>query len=411
MSSESVSRRSYGTGSIVLRRGAYYGKWRAGDRQVMRKLGPPRRPGSRDGLTRKQAEAALRRLMQEVRVAPTAYERLTVEEAGARYLRHVEHVLGRKPTTVADYGSILRRHLAPYFGSQAIERITAEHLAAYMAAKAGEGLATKTVSNHLNFAHGLFAFALKRGWVAANPVAAVDRPRAAGPNPDIRYLDRGEVEALLRAVPDDLLGPTDRALYLTATMTGLRQGELVALRWQDVDWVAGVVRVRRNYTRGRFGTPKTRRSSRAVPMADRVAAELERQFQRSRYQADDDLVFGHPQTGHPYDASKSRKRFKDALAAAGLRPIRFHDLRHTFGTGMAAAGAPLRAIQEWMGHRDIQTTQVYADYAPDPSQGAAWAEAAFGVATNLATNLSETGGNSEPQKPHGNAGSQVDGAG
>jgi len=248
-----------------------------------------------------------------------------------------------------------------------------------MAAKGTEGLSTKTVANHLNFAHGLFAFALKRGWVAANPVAGVDRPRADGTNPDIRYLDRGEVEALLRGVPDDLLGPTDRALYLTATMTGLRQGELVALRWQDVDWVAGVVRVRRNYTRGRFGTPKTRRSSRAVPMADRIAGELERHFQRSLYQADDDLVFCHPQTGHPYDASKSRKRFKDALAGAGLRPIRFHDLRHTFGTGMAAADAPLRAIQEWMGHRDIQTTQVYADYAPDPSQGAVWAQAAFGL--------------------------------
>lgn len=233
------NRRSYGTGSIVVRRGAYYGKWRAGGRQVMRKLGPVRRPGSREGLTRKQAEAVLRRLMQEVRVATTAHERLTVEEVGERYLRHVEHVLERKPTTVADYGSILRRHLAPHFGGQAIERITTEHVAAYMAAKACEGLTTKTVSNHLNFAHGLFAFAVKRAWMAANPVAAVDRPRPAGTDPDIRYLDRGEVEALLRAVPDDLLGPTDRALHLTATMTGLRQGELVALRWQDIDWPPG----------------------------------------------------------------------------------------------------------------------------------------------------------------------------
>ena len=75
---------------------------------------------------------------------------------------------------------------------------------------------------------------------------------------------------------------------------------------------------------------------------------------------------------------------------------------------MAAAGAPLRAIQEWMGHRDHQTTQVYADYSPDPSQGGAWAEAAFGLATNLATNLSETGDNSEQRKPHGHAGSQLD---
>ena len=186
MPSQPSSRRSYGTGSIILRSGAYYGKWRVGERQVMRKLGTARLRGSRRGLTRKQAEASLRRLMQEVRVAPAAYERLTVGEVGERYVRHVEHVLERKPTTVADYGSILRRHLAPYFGSQAIERITAEHLAAYMAAKASEGLQTKTVGNHLNFAHGLFAFALKRGWVAANPVAAVDRPRASATSTEAR---------------------------------------------------------------------------------------------------------------------------------------------------------------------------------------------------------------------------------
>ena len=72
-----------------------------------------------------------------------------------------------------------------------------------------------------------------------------------------------------------------------------------------------------------------------------------------------------------------RKRFKDAIEAAGVRSIRFHDLRHTFGTRMAAAGAPLRTIQEWMGHRDYKTTEIYADYAPDPVQGARWAEAAF----------------------------------
>lgn len=122
-------------------------------------------------------------------------------------------------------------------------------------------------------------------------------------------------------------------------------------------------------------------------MADWVAAELERHFQRSHYPDDDDLVFSHPETGDFYDASKLRKSFKDALAAAGLRPIRFHDLRHTFGTGMAAAGAPLRAIQECMGHRDIQTTQVYANYAPDPTHGAVWTEVAFGAQTSNGTRV------------------------
>ncbi len=74
-----------------------------------------------------------------------------------------------------------------------------------------------------------------------------------------------------------------------------------------------------------------------------------------------------------------RKRFKAALRRVGLRPVRFHDLRHSYGTAMAAAGAPLRALQEWMGHRDYKTTSIYADYSPDASQGARWAEEAFGT--------------------------------
>jgi integrase len=114
-------------------------------------------------------------------------------------------------------------------------------------------------------------------------------------------------------------------------------------------------------------------------MADRVAGELERLFQASAYQGDDDLVFGHPQLGTVLDVSNLRKRFAAAVKAAGLRHVRFHDLRHTFGTRMAAAGAPMRSIMEWMGHASLSTTLIYADYAPDPSGGAAWAERAFGT--------------------------------
>jgi integrase len=149
----------------------------------------------------------------------------------------------------------------------------------------------------------------------------VNRPRVSGGDPDIRYLTPDEVDALLRAVPDDRLGRVGRVLYLTATMTGLRMGELLALRWMDVDWVAGVVRVRRTHSRGRFGTPKSKRSSRAVPMADRLAGELERHYQQSDYQADDDLVFAHPYTGNPYDVSKLRKRSRTRSPRRGCAGV------------------------------------------------------------------------------------------
>jgi integrase len=157
------------------------------------------------------------------------------------------------------------------------------------------------------------------------------------------------------------------------------------LRWQDIDRQAGLIRVRRSYTRGEFGSPKSRRSTRAVPMADRAAAELERHFQRSQFRAETDLVFCHPVMGGVYDPSKLRRRFAAAVKRAGLRPIRFHDLRHTFGTLMATAGAPLRSIQEWLGHSDCRTTSLYADYAPDSSQGAVWAERAFGTAASTSS--------------------------
>ncbi|MCW2980619.1 MAG: site-specific integrase [Solirubrobacterales bacterium] len=111
-------------------------------------------------------------------------------------------------------------------------------------------------------------------------------------------------------------------------------------------------------------------------MTDRVAGELERHFKRTAFDADEDLVFPHPRTGGPLDASRLRRRYKAVLAAAALRPVRFHDLRHTFGTHCAAAGVPMRTLQEWMGHRDIKTTLIYADYAPS-AQEKAMVESAF----------------------------------
>jgi integrase len=398
MASSSSARRGYGTGSIAERSGACYGRWRIGDRQVQRRLGPVRSSATPDGLTRKQAEARLRELMAET-VAPSPDRQLTFDVAAAHYLRHLEEVMQRKHTTVQDYRIMLRRHLGPFFATRPLGAIEPSDIGHYIASKRRAGLAMKTVTNHLQFAHGVFAFSLRRGWVITNPVAMADRPPAAPADPDIRFLDREELEALLRGAADDYLGPLDHVLWLTAAMTGLRQGELVALRWRDVDWTARVIRVRRSYSRGHWTTPKSRRSIRAVPMADRVARALEHHSGRSAYTDDDDLVFCHPHTGTPYDASKSRARFKDALRRAELREIRFHDLRHTYGTLMAAAGTPLRTLQGWMGHRDYKTTEIYADFASDPSQGAVWAQRAFGTAgaedaadpwAQFGHNLSET---------------------
>ena len=93
-----------------------------------------------------------------------------------------------------------------------------------------------------------------------------------------------------------------------------------------------------------------------------------RTYKASSYKADEDLVFRHPQRGTVRDHSELVRRFKRALRAGGVRRVRFHDLRHTFGTRMAAAGVPMRTLQDWMGHRDFKTTLIYADYAPSGHQ-------------------------------------------
>jgi integrase len=399
---DEVARRSYGSGSLFLRRDereplVWYGKWWVGGRQVKRRVGRARRPGSREGLTRAQAERELRRKMEAEVPTVGAGESRTVEEVGLRLIDHLE-ALGRKPTTLNTYASLLRTHLASHLDGHTLDRIEPEHIEQLVAVIRREGAGPKTTRNALTLLHQIFEFGQRRGWCDANPTNRVERPEVEE-SADIHFLTMEEVEALLGAVPQaGTFGPTDRALYMTAAMTGLRQGELLGLRWRDVDWTAGRLRVRQNYVRGYWGTPKSKRGSRSVPMVDRVAGELERQYQRSAYQGDDDLVFPHPETGEVPDHSALARRFKKALKAAGVREVRFNDLRHTFGTRMAAAGVPLRTLQEWMGHRDFKTTLIYADYAPSEHE-AQMAERAFALGTNLGTNLSETDETSVTRKP------------
>lgn len=363
------------------------GAVRVGGRQHQRVLGEKRKTGAADGLTRAMAEKALREVRGaiEEEAAQKAAQSLRrgdlddrLSAVGERYCQHAETVKGRRPQTIQDYRLYLRCHLVPFFEDRPLAEIGVGDIEAFMHSQIEEkSLAPSTVANHVNLLHAVFKKGMREGVVNGNPVAAADKPTGHLLDRDIRFLEVEEVEALIRATTADDLGKTDAVLFLTAAMTGLRQGELIALRWRDIDWGAGVIRVRYSFTRGLLGQPKSKSSQRAVPMADRVATELERHHQRSRYREDDDLVFCHPHSGRYYVASTLLIRFKEALKAAGVRQVRFHDLRHTFATRMAAAGTPLRTLQAYMGHADIQTTMIYADFAPDATNGRIWAEKAF----------------------------------
>jgi integrase len=388
-----MAKRGYGTGQLYLKHGAYYGRWRTLDgRKLNRKIGPARGEAA-GGLTRADAERQFRKIQdaEERRPIRAGAERHTLDEV-IDSLRRRLAVEGARKSYLQNCESMQRVHISPRLGDKAVDRVTIADIETVAAAMLDAGLAPKTVRNVVTFMHSVFEHAIDRGWTTHNPVRRASRPkrrRAGDANPDLHFLTVPELEAVLRAIPDDVvvrapaptrrgragsappippdvLGPVIRVIVLTAAMTGLRQSELLGLRWRDVDWTAQRIRVRNAWVRGEHSAEgksdlSTRRS---VPMTDRLARELDRWSQRTLYGADDDLVFAHPQSGRPLDRTKLTRRFKAACVDAGVRPIRFHDLRHTFATRLAASGQPMRTIQEFLGHADSKTTQIYAHYAP-----------------------------------------------
>ena len=192
--------------------------------------------------------------------------------------------------------------------------------------------------------------------LTVNPAAKVRR-QPQSRSGDFAVLSVAEVGALARAGE----GVQDAALFTVAAFTGLRLGELRALRWRDVDFAGRIVHVRQNFVAGEFTSPKGKRV-RSVPLIDQAAVALDGLSRRGRFVGDDDLVFPNP-VGVAFDDSALRRRFGVALAAAGLQRIRFHDLRHSFGT-LAVQAFPLSDVQSYLGHADVATTMIYVHHVP-----------------------------------------------
>ena len=354
----------------------WYAKYRLPDgRQVQRKIGPAWTARGRPAagyFTKRTAEAWLRDLLDQARhgtLPGMTRTGATFADATAEWLRYIEQDRRRKPSTVSGYQAIVRAQLLPAFGSMPIESITTATIEAWLA---GFDRASSTRVKALVLMHGIFQRARKVWSLPANPVTDVEKP-PLGASSDIQVFSPEEVWALVRAADSE----QDAALFLTAAFTGLRMGELLALRWRDVDFAGSAVRVRASYYAGHLTTPKSGKL-RAVPLAPDVASVLAQLGRRVDWIGDDDLVFAGVGGDH-LDGSALRRRYKDALKLAGLRPLRFHDLRHTFGTRMIAK-ADIRRVQEWMGHADIQTTMRYLHYAPRDEDAALVAEA-FAVET------------------------------
>ena len=386
---------------VVEREGGpvFYGKWRdSTGRQVKRKLGPAwtgqGRRAPRGVLDERGAIVALAAAIEAHEAAlvkPRVDCTVTFADAAAAWLHQLEHVEGAKPSTLADYRYMLtpvdalprkrgRRPAARImraFGSRPLAAITASDVARFLRTlDADPGVTPRTVNKHRQLLCSVFKHAMRDDTfkLPANPAAATDKRREPDTRP-IDFYDPEEVLALARAARAgahrDPSRPAasadeaderrradeqDAALFIVAAFTGLRMGELLALCWRHVDFAAAKLLVEGSWSAGRLTTPKSRKW-RAVPLADQPAAVLAQLGERDRFTGRDDLVFAN-QVGGYVDGSALRRRYRRAQSAAGLRPLRFHDLRHSFGSLVIREFDPV-SVKDFMGHAKITTTERY----------------------------------------------------
>jgi integrase len=367
----------------------WYVKYRRPDgRQVERKLGPAWTGSGRPPaghFTRRTAEEALQAILTDARRGSfdTPPSGATFADAAVEYLRYIEHVRQIDAVTVRDYRGVIDRYLTPVFGDKPLEAITPDMIDAYKEKLIAEKrLSNRVIVRHLTVLHGVFKRAGRVWGLNRNPASAdlVERPKVVYTG-EFDTLDRDDLEALARAAHDR----QDAAIYLTAAYTGLRQGELLALRWGHVDLVAGLLHVRRNYTSKVEKVPKGKRV-RSVPMMPRVVETLAQLKDRDYLTEDSDLVFCNTAGDH-IDSWALRRRFYAALERAGLRRIRFHDLRHHFGS-LAITVLDPYAVQSYMGHQHYSTTHRYLHHKPKPQDALRLQAAAD--AQNVSPNVSRT---------------------
>ena len=340
-------------------------KWRDARGQHQRVLGKVWRGRGRPTagfLTKRDAQRALDEILADARRKQVSIPAggpvgVTFADAAAEWLRYVEHDRKRRPSTVRDYRTVVDKVLNPAFGDAPLEELTSMHIDAFRASLVQEGrLSARTINKYLALVHGILKRAQRVYGLGANAAAGVERQpmRISG---DFEVLSAPEVEALCRAADSE----QDAALYATAAYAGLRLGELRALRWRDVDFGKRLVHVRRSYVERQEGVPKSGRV-RSIPMIDQVLRALDELSRRDDFTGEGDLVFVNP-AGSYFDDSALRRRFYLARDRAALKPIRFHDLRHTFGT-LAVQVFPLTDVKAFMGHADIATTMIYIHHVP-----------------------------------------------
>jgi len=276
------------------------------------------------------------------------------------------------------YGDYVRVHLIPGLGKVPLVKLSAQQVQLFYARKLGEGLSATTVHHMHGVLHRALKDALRMGLVQRNVTEMVRAPRRAAT--EMVTLSEEQVRRFLDAVTGDRF----EALYVLAVTTGMREGELLGLRWQDIDLERVAVQVRMNVqeTEGPYilAETKTAYSRRSIALTQvavtalrshRDAQTEERRLMGRAWDASLDLVFPNSCGGIMNPDNLAKRAFKRQLVKAGLPNIRFHDLRHTAATLLLSRGVNVKVVSEMLGHADVSITlRVYAHVLPHMQQAA-----------------------------------------
>lgn len=323
------------------------------------------------GKTRTEVHAKLRAAQRDFDAGiDHASGKLTVREFLEKWLS-ASVKPSVKVRTYEGYESIVRVRVFPHLGRKSLVRVNPLDLQSLYTALAESGLSARSVQHTHRVLHLAFTQAMRWNMLTRNPCDGVTPPQA--PRPELRVLNQEQVTALLDATREHPVS----ALYVLAVTTGMRIGELLGLKWQDIDLDAGKLVVQRALQRQNeaglvFVEPKTTRSRRTIMLSQRAVAAVRRHKARqnelrlltgSEWQ-DHDLIFTNSTGGAP-DPGWQRQIFQEELAKAGLPRLRFHDLRHTAATMLLSQGVHPKVVSEMLGHASITLTlDTYSHLVP-----------------------------------------------
>ena len=356
-----MTRRGHGEGSIYLRKD---GRWAASITLEGRKR------KTFYGKTRKDVQEQLKvALRDQQQGALIASPRQTVQQFFTYWLEDV-HKPAIRIRTYKRYEAELRLHVFPALGHHQLSKLSPQHIQVFYSHLVKEGYAPSSIKVIHTSLHKGLSHAVRVGLLPRNVCDVVSVPRAE--KREVNALTLEQVQRLLQTAK----GHRVEALFVLALVTGMRRGELLGLKWSDVNFAEGVVSVRRSLVELKGegiieSEPKTLKGHRSILLpAFALAVLKEHQIrqtgmcQRSPQWQDRDFVFCTSH-GTPFAAANLRTMFKGVLKKAGLPDIRFHDLRHSVATLLLSIGTHPKVVQELLGHGQISMTMdIYSHVLP-----------------------------------------------